>query len=165
MAFHRLCAVTFNLPLRLIIKLNLMKQVFLLFALFSYINIAAAQGPGGGAPVITGRVSGVIIDSLTQKPVDYATVALGRSGATKTTNGSLTDEKGSFKIENIAPGTYRLTIAFLGYQTKIIDPVSAGDYSVYTVAPIEGNDVGAVAGGDGVVTGAADKEFVAGAAG
>ena len=100
-----------------------MKQVFLLFALFSYINIAAAQGRGGGAPVITGRVSGVIIDSLTQKPVDYATVALGRSGATKTTNGSLTDEKGSFKIENIAPGTYRLTIAFLGYQTKIIDPV------------------------------------------
>lgn len=100
-----------------------MKRILLLFTLISYIGLAAAKGPAGAGPVITGRITGVIIDSLSQKPVDYATVALGRSGATKTTNGSLTDEKGSFKIENIAPGTYRLTIAFLGYQTKIIDPI------------------------------------------
>ena len=85
--------------------------------------MATAQGPGGAGTSIVGKISGVIIDSLSKKPVDYATVALGRSGAAKTTNGSLTDDKGSFKIENITPGTYRLTIAFLGYQTKIIDPV------------------------------------------
>jgi hypothetical protein len=82
-----------------------------------------AQIPGGGAATITGRINGIVIDSLTQKPVDYATVSLGRSGSTKNTNGGLTDEKGAFKIENIAPGTYRITISFLGYQTKIIDQV------------------------------------------
>lgn len=81
-----------------------------------------AQIPGGGSS-ITGRINGVIIDSLTQKPVDYATVSLGRSGSTKNTNGALTDEKGAFKIENIAPGSYRVSISFLGYKTKVLDPV------------------------------------------
>ncbi|NEU09833.1 TonB-dependent receptor [Flavihumibacter sp. R14] len=100
-----------------------MKKIFLLLTLMSYIGIAAAQAPMGGGTAITGRISGVILDSLSRKPVDYATVAIGRSGAAKTTNGSLTDEKGSFKLERITPGSYRLTIAFLGYETKIIDPV------------------------------------------
>ncbi len=101
-----------------------MKRIFLLGILISCITSTFAQSPAGTAPTITGRISGVIIDSLTKKPVDYATVALGRSGATKTTNGSLADEKGSFKIEGIVPGTYRLVVSFLGYLPKIIDPVT-----------------------------------------
>ena len=100
-----------------------MKSILLLFACTLYINIAAAQAPMGGGNTITGRITGVIVDSLTKKPVDYATIALGRSGSAKSTNGSLTDDKGSFKIEKITPGNYRLTIAFLGYNTKVIDPV------------------------------------------
>ncbi len=95
-------------------------STFIVAILFT--SIAFAQIPSGGAS-ITGKINGLIIDSLTQKPVDYATVSLGRSGSTKNTNGSLTDEKGAFKIENIAPGTYRITISFLGYQTKIIDQI------------------------------------------
>ncbi len=101
-----------------------MKHIFLLLTLISSIHIASAQGIGGmGAPSITGKISGTIIDSISQKPVDYATVALSRAGSTKSTNGALTDTKGSFKIENITAGVYKLTIAFLGYQTKIIDSV------------------------------------------
>lgn len=85
---------------------------------------ASAQLPGGGGgTTITGKISGVIIDSLTQRPVDYATIALGRSKSTKNTNGSLTDDKGAFKIDNVTPGAYKITISFLGYQTKVIDPV------------------------------------------
>ncbi|MEO8795592.1 MAG: outer membrane beta-barrel family protein [Daejeonella sp.] len=100
-----------------------MKRLLLLLSLTLYMAAAMAQAPGGGAPSITGRVSGYIIDSLTQQPVEYATVGLGRSGGTKTTNGSLTDDKGSFKVENVAPGSYRIVIAFLGYETKVIDPI------------------------------------------
>ncbi|MBC7915867.1 MAG: TonB-dependent receptor [Pyrinomonadaceae bacterium] len=89
------------------------------------INTVLAQIPGaGGAPTLTGRISGTVIDSLTQKPVDYASVGLGRASSTKSTNGALTDSKGVFKIDNVAPGSYKLTIAFMGYQTKIITPVN-----------------------------------------
>ena len=101
-----------------------MKRIFLLLTLLSYIGMVSGQGLGlAGAPSVTGKITGTITDSLTRSPIDYATIALGRTGSAKSTNGSLTDAKGSFKIENIAAGTYRLTIAFLGYQTKIIDSV------------------------------------------
>lgn len=103
-----------------------MKYILLIVTLITGINFASAQGMGGGAgaaPAITGRITGIIIDSLSSKPIDYATVSLGRTGSTKTTNGSLTDEKGAFKIDKISAGIYRVTIAFLGYQTKIIDSV------------------------------------------
>ena len=100
-----------------------MKLKLLLFTILSNVAIAFAQIPGGGAPAITGKISGTIIDSITKNPVDYATVAISRSGSTKSTNGSLTDEKGVFKVQNISPGSYKVTIAFLGYITKVIDPV------------------------------------------
>ena len=101
-----------------------MKRLVLLLTILSGIQMASGQGIGGaGVPSVTGKISGIILDSLTRTPIDYATIAMGRAGTTKSTNGALTDEKGSFKIENIAAGTYRLTIAFLGYQTKIIDSV------------------------------------------
>jgi len=101
-----------------------MKYFLLIIILFTGISFASAQGMGGaGAPSVTGKISGIILDSLTAKPIDYATVSMGRAGSVKTTNGALTDEKGAFKIENIAAGSYRITIAFLGYQTKILDSV------------------------------------------
>ena len=101
-----------------------MKYFLLLITLFTGISYASAQGIGGAAASsVTGRISGIIIDSLTTKPVDYATVSMGRAGSVKTTNGALTDAKGAFKIENIVAGSYRITIAFLGYQTKILDSV------------------------------------------
>ena len=101
-----------------------MKRLLLLTTFAFYIGTAVAQGPvGGTSPGISGKISGIIIDSISKQPVEYATVAVGRSKGTKTTNGSLTDDKGSFKVENIAPGTYRVVIAFLGYETKILDPV------------------------------------------
>ncbi|HXI00347.1 MAG TPA: TonB-dependent receptor [Sphingobacteriaceae bacterium] len=101
-----------------------MKRLYFLSVILFLTSSVYAQVPGGGAPSVTGRISGTIIDSITKKPVDYAAVAVGKSGSGKNTNGSLTDEKGSFKIDNIAPGAYKVTITFLGYQTKIIDPAT-----------------------------------------
>ena len=101
-----------------------MKKVVVLIIALCCTGATFAQMPGGASgPSIVGKISGQIIDSLTQKPVDYATVSMGRAGSTKNTNGALSDEKGSFKIENIAPGSYRLTISFLGYQTKTLTMV------------------------------------------
>lgn len=101
-----------------------MKRVLLgLIAIFGAAGVSAQTPAGGGGTSIKGRITGVIIDSLSGKPVDYATVSMGRSKSTKNTNGSLTDEKGSFRIDNVAPGAYRLTISFMGYMTKVLDPV------------------------------------------
>lgn len=104
-----------------------MKSLFLLLMGVLSVNTLFAQVPGGGAPSIIGRISGTVIDSATQRPIDYASVSLGRATSNKSTNGGITDSKGVFKIDNVAPGKYKLTIAFIGYQTKVISPITTTD--------------------------------------
>jgi len=83
----------------------------------------AQFGGGGGGSTILGKISGTVIDSITKKPLDYATVSVFRSGGKAPITGTLTDEKGSFKLNNLAPGKYKITVAYVGYPTKTIDPV------------------------------------------
>lgn len=108
-----------------------LRAVKLIIWLLLFAASARAQGPGGPAnpagPIAgaaeNGSISGTVIDSLTKKPMDYSTVSLFKAGSTTPLNGSLTDQKGNFKITNIAPGTYRIQIAFIGYASKIIDGI------------------------------------------
>ncbi len=84
------------------------------------------MGMGGGS-TITGRISGTVIDSISKKPLDYATVSIFRSGGKVPLNGVLTDAKGVFKLDNVKPGNYKISITYIGYPTKVIDPVSTTD--------------------------------------
>jgi len=77
-----------------------------------------------GGSTITGKIAGTVIDSVTKKPVQYASVAIYLSSGKTPLNGMLTDANGGFKIYNIHPGSYRVTITFVGgYKTKTINPV------------------------------------------
>lgn len=102
-----------------------MKRIYLiLFLLCAAVAVKAQVGlGGGGGSSIVGRISGTVIDSLTKKPLDYATVSIYRSGGTAPMNGVLTDEKGNFKIDNVKAGSYKIGVSFIGYPTKFIDPV------------------------------------------
>ena len=113
-------------------QLNTAAQIVkgkLVFSLFFFTNMlfahfAMAQFPGGGgAPAIKGAISGKVIDSLTNKPLDYATVTLYRTGSKVPITGSLTDEKGGFKLNEVSTGSYKLTVTYIGYPTKTIEPV------------------------------------------
>ncbi|WP_432709421.1 TonB-dependent receptor domain-containing protein [Pedobacter sp.] len=100
-----------------------MKRILLLFIVLGMVSSAKAQFPmGGGAArvTVTGRITAVIIDSLTQKPVDYATVSLIKVKDNKSVNGGLTDDKGKIVMQNVAPDEYKLSIGFMGYKTKSV---------------------------------------------
>ncbi|MGI4750810.1 MAG: TonB-dependent receptor domain-containing protein [Janthinobacterium lividum] len=102
-----------------------MKRLLILFSLSIFAFAAHAQFPGGGGgSSVTGRISGTVVDSVTKKPVDYATITLYRSGGKAPLNGVVTDGKGVFRINNITAGKYKVTISFIGYPTKTIDPVT-----------------------------------------
>jgi len=99
-----------------------MKRFFTLILLLGTILSAKAQF--GGGSTITGKISGTIIDSVTKKPVAYASVAIYYSQGKAPINGAITDEKGSFKLFNIKPGSYRLLITFVGdYKPKTVNPI------------------------------------------
>ena len=101
-----------------------MKRFYILIVIVcSFITAKAQFGVGGGGSSIVGRISGTVIDSVTKKPLDYASVGLYRSGGKSPITGVVTDEKGNFKLDNVKAGSYKLTITYIGYPTKTIDPI------------------------------------------
>ena len=77
-----------------------MKQTLLLL-LFSFSIFAQNNG----------RISGKIIDRLTQKPISGVSVTL--DGASK---GTSADDKGSFRLTGLALKTYNIHFSAVGYE-------------------------------------------------
>jgi len=99
-----------------------MKRIFtFIIILFTTATAMAQMGGGGG---VVGRISGIVVDSITKKPMDYASVSIYRSGGKAPINGVLTDEKGSFKLNEVKAGKWKIVVSFIGYPSKTIDPVT-----------------------------------------
>lgn len=91
-----------------------MKRIFYtFFAILVTTSLATAQEKGNG------KLSGTILDSSTNQPVEFATVALIDPATNKPVDGTVADEKGKFSISGIALGNYRVTISFIGYETYL----------------------------------------------
>jgi outer membrane receptor for ferrienterochelin and colicin len=74
---------------------------------------------------ITGKVTGHIIDASTDEPLPGANILIE-----DTRLGAATDEAGMYVILNVPPGTYRIKILMIGYQTKVISNVQvSSDYT------------------------------------
>lgn len=94
---------------------------FLTAALAVAVTLSEAQRPGGyggGAPGITGSVSGEVTDAQTAAPVEFATLLLLRvlGDSTAQVDGVITDERGRFVFEEVPLGTYRVEASFIGYE-------------------------------------------------
>ena len=99
-----------------------MKRFYIILALVCSGLGAMAQFGGGGNSIV-GKISGIVVDSLTRQPLEYATVSITRSPGKVPLNGAVTDTKGSFKLNEIKTGKYKVIVSFIGYRTKTIDPV------------------------------------------
>lgn len=91
--------------------------------------------PGMGAqnppPVIPGtnadnanrgsaKVSGIILDSASRQPVEFASVALINTATNKPIDGASADDKGRFTINRVPIGEFNLLISFVGYRNKTV---------------------------------------------
>jgi ferric enterobactin receptor len=97
-----------------------MRNIYVLFFLMTIALSAKAQGNNANDK---GKITGKVMDAVTKVPVDYATVSIYKQGSTSPFNGASTDPKGSFKIDNVSPGEYSITVDFLGYKRQTIDHV------------------------------------------
>ncbi|GAB4031293.1 TonB-dependent receptor domain-containing protein [Spirosoma gilvum] len=70
----------------------------------------------------SGQIRGILNDSLTAKPVPFATVAL-KTADNKLVTGTTTKENGGFHFETVAVGAYKLEISFVGYRTKTLEGI------------------------------------------
>jgi hypothetical protein len=59
----------------------------------------------------SGKISGIVLDSRTLQPLIGANVSVDN-----TASGASTDIEGNFSISGLSPGSYNLTISYLGYK-------------------------------------------------
>jgi len=74
-------------------------------------------GQGDDTPKGNAKIVGVLADSASNQPVEFATVALLNAKTGKPVDGTTTDAKGKFTLSKLAAGEYRLQYTFIGYKT------------------------------------------------
>ncbi|MVM41981.1 TonB-dependent receptor [Spirosoma sp. HMF3257] len=83
---------------------------------------AEFTGVTDDAPKGNGKIAGILVDSTSGKPVEFATIALMNVKTNKPIDGTTSDAKGSFSLSKLAPGEYRLQYSFIGYKTRDSKP-------------------------------------------
>jgi outer membrane receptor protein involved in Fe transport len=89
----------------------------LLLAFFSLIS-AALLAQQSELLKGNGKISGIVMDSLDNVPVQFATVALNNPANNKPIDGTVADEKGKFTLAKVPNGQFDVVISFVGYTTK-----------------------------------------------
>ncbi len=91
-----------------------MKKI-LLSTLFCFLSFCLfAQQTGN--QINTYKIKGRLLDSASHHPLEYATVSLFLNDAKKPVNGTVSDRKGDFIVNDVVPGKYKLVAEFLGYK-------------------------------------------------
>ena len=123
-----------------------MKKLFILILLiqsFLTINAENSKKREHLNPAINAKIKGIIIDGTDGKtPVEFATVALYSKATNKVIDGATTDEKGAFSINNVANGTYKIVISFVGFVDKTLDNVGIDkgkDVNLGTISLVSAN--------------------------
>lgn len=103
----------------------------ILIIMLSSLTVLQAQMPAGRIPGSDdpiklnsnvqkgkGKIRGILIDSATQTPVSFGTVALINLQSNKPVDGTVSDEEGKFEITKVPDEEYVLEYSFVGYRTS-----------------------------------------------
>lgn len=91
--------------------------VLLMVTSFSFAQTGALKGDA--------RITGILTDSTTHTPVEFATLSLYRvPNLTQPVDGTMTDDKGKFDLKELAYGDYVIRFSFIGYTDRTSDVIT-----------------------------------------
>lgn len=76
-----------------------------------------------------GVISGVLHDESSQSHIEYGSTALYRVKDSSLVTGAITDSRGKFIFNNIAPGRYYIKASFIGYEVRYISDITISQKS------------------------------------
>jgi len=104
-----------------------MKKFFLFFiAVFLFFNhsvIGQNFSQGNRQFPAIGKITGSVIDSVTNKPIEYATISVIGYSDNQPVTGCVSDILGKFVVEKVPFGSYKVKITFIGYSTVTLDSI------------------------------------------
>jgi outer membrane receptor protein involved in Fe transport len=94
-----------------------MRKLLTVILLFITMLVQAQLAPNENtASMRSGRVKGVIIDSNTQQPMEYANIAIYNQRDSSLVTGGITNQNGVFEITGLGFGLYYAEANFIGYE-------------------------------------------------
>jgi len=107
---------------------NFQSTIFIFFLISAVFN---SYGQVGNSF----EISGVVIDSASKQPIEYASVAIYKRMDSVLVTGSVTNLKGEFIMKGVPAGKYLIKSNFIGYKTGERN-INIVDASVYMDRPI-----------------------------
>lgn len=95
---------------------NIVPLINVFVFLFCSINIQSAEKPEY-------RIYGIVTDSASNKPIEYANIALYSSIDSALVTGTITNESGRFTLSNFQLGNYYIIIQFIGYKKEYVNNI------------------------------------------
>ncbi len=109
---QRRCILVRHMP-----KILCMKSLFLTLICCCISLIGLAQN----APqTVTTTIQGSVIDSATNKPIGFVTVALQNAKTHTGIKSGLTKDDGSFSLKTTSTGPFEVALVFVGYKSKVV---------------------------------------------
>ena len=96
--------------------------VTFLVVLLAMIGVSSSHAQDRAGEIITGRV----MDSSLKTPIEYATIMLFDRTDSVQVTGTITDENGRFRLENVRPGSYFINVGFIGYLVRTVHEIDVG---------------------------------------
>lgn len=124
-----------------------MRLLFTL-ALFLLLNLSLQAQNGGNQKI--GILVGSLLDSITKKPIEYASVKLISTKDSLVKGGIYTDDKGKIQLDEIPLGSYFIKVTFSGYAEHIIQNIlftsekPNRDLGIIYMTPEKTTDLGTV---------------------
>ena len=88
---------------------SMKRMIFLSLAILMSVTIKAQQPAGY-------MITGIVTDSSTRHPLEYATITLFLKDSKKPLTGTITEKNGSFVLSDLETGTYKIVFEFIGYS-------------------------------------------------
>jgi len=98
-----------------------MKKILILLL---FTTILLGQRGGSRQMPAIGVLQGVVLDSASNEPIEYASISVSRMRDDEIITGGVADVGGRFKIEEIPLGRYRVVVEFIGYEKAVIESIN-----------------------------------------
>lgn len=77
----------------------------------------------------SGAIRGKVLDSETEEPLEFVSVAIYTIEGKTLVNGTITSENGTFNIKGLNSGRYYVEASFIGYDKRVIEDIEIGTSS------------------------------------
>ncbi|MBN1302633.1 MAG: TonB-dependent receptor [Melioribacteraceae bacterium] len=103
-----------------------MKSKWLILFLFFIVANQFITAGGKDRTSLTGKV----YDEKSSQPLEYANIVIFSKKDSSQITGTVADEKGVFRVEQIPKGEYYAKASFIGYESKIVENIIVGQTGI-----------------------------------